>query len=66
MTSVSGDGKTDLARVYLDRAKDDLDRAKRTRVAYAKLARKHGLTNQQIGDALDISEARVRQLLSEA
>lgn len=63
MTSVSGDGRTRIALDFLARAKDDLERAKRTRVTYAKAARKHGVTNQQIGDVLGISEARVRQLL---
>jgi DNA-directed RNA polymerase specialized sigma24 family protein len=62
MSSVSVDPKKDLARDFLVRARDDLERAKRTRKAYVLAAREHGLTNQQIGDVLGISEARVRQL----
>lgn len=62
MSSVSVDPKKDLARDFLVRARDDLERAKRTRKAYVQAARIHGLTNQQIGDVLGISEARVRQL----
>lgn len=63
MSSVSADPKKDLARDFLAMAREDLERAKRTRKAYALAARRHGLTNQQVGEALGISEARVRQLL---
>lgn len=66
MSSVSVDPKVELAKDFLTRARDDLERAKRTRRAYIKAARVHGLTNQQIGDVLGISEARVRQLSREA
>ena len=66
MTSVSGDDKKSLALDFLSRAKGDLERAKRTRVTYARAAREHGVTNQQIGDALGVTEARVRQILAVA
>lgn len=62
MSSVSVDPKKGIARDYLERAKDDLERAKRTRIAYVKAAQLHGLTNVEIGEVLGLSEARVRQL----
>lgn len=66
MSSVPADGKVAIAVEFLSRAADDLSRAKRTRLAYVKASKTHGLTNKQIGDALGISEARVRQMLSRA
>lgn len=63
MSSVSIDPKKVIALEFLTRAKDDLDKAKRTRIAYVQAAKSHGLSNQQIGDALDVSEARIRQIL---
>ena len=59
-----------IAREYLLRVKDDiakgndyLKRAKRTRLAYVKNARKYGLKFQEIGDLLGITEAGVRMML---
>lgn len=66
MSSVPGDAKKILAIEFLELAKRDLERAKRTRTAYMKAAKEHGLTNQQIGEAVGVSEARVRQLLRAA
>lgn len=63
MSSVPGDARKILAVQYLERVKQDLERAKRTRTAYVKAAKEHGLTNQQIGEAVGVSEGRVRQLL---
>lgn len=63
MSSVSIDPKKVLALEFLTRAKDDLEKAKRTRIAYVKASKVHGLSNQEIGDVLGVSEARVRQIL---
>lgn len=59
-----------IAREYLLRVKDDiangndyLKRAKRTRLAYVKNARKYGLKFREIGDLLGITEAGVRMML---
>jgi DNA-directed RNA polymerase sigma subunit (sigma70/sigma32) len=57
------DHKT-ACRVFLELAADDLEKAKRTRDHYAGLARRYGLTNAEIGEALGISEARVRQIVA--
>jgi len=50
--------------VFLELAADDLAKAKRARDYYAGLARKYGLTNADIGEALGMSEARVRQIIA--
>lgn len=63
MSSVSIDPKKVIATEFLARAKDDLEKAQRTRVAYVRAAKTHGLSNQQIGDVLGVSEARIRQIL---
>lgn len=52
-----------LAGEYLTRARDDYERAKRTRIAYAIAAREHGMTNGEIGTLLGITEAAVRALI---
>jgi len=57
------DHKT-TCRVFLELAADDLAQAKRTRDHYARLARKYGMTNAEIGSLLGISEARVRQIVA--
>ena len=49
---------------FLTRAADDVAQAKRVRDNYARLARRYGLTNQAIGDALGVTEARVRQIVA--
>jgi len=56
------DEKRRIAGDYLTRVRDDLERAKRTRIAYIVAARQHGMTNSSIGALLGITEARVRQL----
>lgn len=58
--------RKDLAREYLRAAREDHKRASRNRIYYARLARREGLTNQQIGMQLGITEASVRGLLRRA
>lgn len=65
MSSVSGDLKLSrktLATEFLSKVRDDLERVRLQRIHYVLISREHGLTNQEIGDALGISEARVRQI----
>lgn len=52
-----------LTLEYLERARQDLETAARSRIRYAQLGRQYGLTNQEIADALQVSEAAVRSLL---
>jgi DNA-directed RNA polymerase specialized sigma24 family protein len=56
--------KRKVAAEYLKLAARDLDRATQVRIHYVILARKYGLTNQQIGSALGVSEAAVRSLVT--
>ncbi len=63
MSSVSIDPKKVIATEFLARAKDDLEKAKRTRVAYVQAAKTHGLSNRLIGEVLGVSEARIRKIL---
>jgi DNA-directed RNA polymerase sigma subunit (sigma70/sigma32) len=53
-----------IALDYLHRTAEQMEQAVRNRAAYAKLGREYGLTNQAIGTALGITEARVRQIVA--
>ncbi|MBL0245584.1 MAG: hypothetical protein IPQ22_16925 [Rhodoferax sp.] len=55
-----------IAADYLRRASEDLERAKRTRLYYVQAAKTHGMSNVKIGEALGVSEGRVRQMLARA
>ena len=52
-----------IAGEYLTRARDDFERAARTRIVYAVNARDHGMTNAAIGAILGVGESAVRGLL---
>lgn len=52
-----------IAGDFLLRARDDYDRAKRTRIAYILAAHKHGMSNVDIGALLGVSEAAVRSMI---
>lgn len=47
---------------YLKLAGRDLEKAKLQRTVYVKRAKELGITNVAIGEALGLTEARVRQL----
>lgn len=51
-------------KLFLELARDDLEKAKKARTHYIGLARKYGLSNAAIGSAAGISETRVRAILS--
>ena len=53
-----------IATTYLELTRTHFEKAKSLRVYYAQLGREYGLTNQQIGDSLGLTEARIRQLLA--
>ena len=55
-----------IATIYLELTRTHFEKAKSLRVHYAQLGREYGLTNQEIGDSLGLTEARVRQLLATA
>lgn len=56
----------ELAKEFLRYSEANLDRAKFLRVRHAQLAKHYGMTNQEIGDLLNVSESRVRQMLLRA
>lgn len=49
---------------HLALCRNEAENVARNRVHYVKLARLYGLTNQRIGDALGITEAAVRSMVS--
>lgn len=51
---------------FLRMAADDLAKAKRLRLHYMRLGREYGLTNQEIGDALGVTEVAARRMLKRA
>lgn len=51
-------------KLFLELAADDLANARRSRDRYVGLAHKYGLTNGEIGDAIGVSEARIRAILA--
>lgn len=53
----------DIARIYLELSKSDLENAKRNRSYYIGLAHRYGLSNVEIGEAVGVTEARVRAIL---
>lgn len=53
-----------IALDYLNRVADDLARAASLRVQYVFTARRYGATNQEIGDALGITETAVRRMIT--
>jgi DNA-directed RNA polymerase sigma subunit (sigma70/sigma32) len=58
-------GQAELALHLLDLTREESDRAKRNRKYYAGLARDHGLTFQQIGDKLGLTEGAVRAIIAQ-
>jgi len=60
-----GDRKA-IARKFLRLANDDYLRVCDRRGYYARIAREHGLTNQDIADEYGITEAAVRAIIKRA
>lgn len=52
-----------IAGEYLTRARDDFERAVRTRLAYVLAARRHGMTFEAIGALLGVTEGAVRSMV---
>lgn len=55
-----------LAREFLELANDQYQQHRLHRVYYARIAREHGLTNQDIADAYGVTETAIRSLLKRA
>jgi DNA-binding transcriptional regulator LsrR (DeoR family) len=56
----------DIARTFLTLANSDYQQHRSLRGYYARIAKQHGLTNQEIADAYGITEAAVRTLIKRA
>lgn len=62
--SDSTDARKGIALDYLTKVADDLTRAAALRIQYVLNARRYGATNQEIGDALGITETAVRRMVT--
>ena len=60
----SGEQRRRIAGEFLLRARDDYERAKRTRLAYILNAREYGMTFREIGELLGLTEGGVRQIIA--
>ena len=58
--------RLELARTFLELANSEYQRHRLHRGYYARIAKEHGLTNQDIADAYGVSEAAVRGLIKRA
>ncbi|MDQ5861870.1 MAG: hypothetical protein M3536_06375 [Actinomycetota bacterium] len=58
--------RQELARAFLKLANSEYQKHKLHRGYYARIAKEHGLTNQEIADTYGITEAAVRGLISRA
>jgi len=63
--TVTSDRK-DLARTFLKLANGQYQEHRQHRAYYARIAREHGLTHQDIADEYGITEAAVRALIKRA
>ena len=58
--------RREIARTFLTLANDEYQKHRSHRGYYARIAKQHGLTNQEIADAYGITEAAVRTLIKRA
>jgi DNA-binding transcriptional regulator LsrR (DeoR family) len=65
-TPSTTESRRQLARTFLELANTEYQRHKHHRGYYARIARDHGLTHQEIADAYGITEAAVRGLITRA
>lgn len=58
--------RKDLARTFLKLASEQYQENRRHRAYYARIAREHGLTHQDIANEYGITEAAVRAMIQRA
>jgi len=58
--------RQEIARTFLELANTEYQKHRLHRGYYARIAKEHGLTNQEIADTYGITEAAVRGLISRA
>lgn len=63
---IAGDERKELARTFLSLANAEYQTQCLHRGYYARIAKRHGLTNQEIADAYGITETAVRGLIKRA
>ena len=56
--------RKELAQTFLKLANDQYQQHRQHRAYYARIAREHGLTNQDIADAYGITEGAVRAIIN--
>lgn len=56
----------DLARTFLSLANEEYQTRRQNRGYFARIAKEHGLTNQDIAEAYGVTEAAVRALILRA
>jgi len=58
--------RKEIARTFLKLASEQYQEHRRHRAYYARIAKSHGLTNQDIADEYGITEAAVRAMIRRA
>lgn len=58
--------RQEIARTFLTLANSEYQKHRLHRGYYARIAKEHGLTNQEIADAYGVTEAAVRTLIKRA
>lgn len=56
-------GRQELARTFLNLANSQYQEHKGHRAYYARIAKQHGLTHQEIADAYGVTEAAIRAMI---
>ena len=62
-TPTPASSRPDLARTFLRLANAEYQQHRQHRGYYARIAKEHGLTNQEIANTYGITEAAVRALI---
>lgn len=62
----SASARKDIARTFLRLANEEYQTRRQHRGYFARLAKTHGLTNQDIADEYGITEAAVRAMIQRA
>lgn len=58
------DTRREIARTFLRLANEEYQGQRRHRSYYARIAREHGLTHKEIGDAYGVTESAIRQMIA--
>ena len=64
--SVPNENRAQLAREFLRMAHQNYQTHYAQRIYFARISREHGLTNKEIAEAYEMTEAGVRKMLDRA